>query len=97
MALRRVIIAGGGIVLFPQSASADVFHGIQKILAGIIRLPADTLVGTFTGPPVMGTISGIVSGTVQSVGLVGSGLVDLAASAVSLAKLAGPYVLPFLL
>ena len=96
MALRRVIIAVGGLVLFPQLASAEIFQGIQKILAGIIKLPANTLVGTLTGPPVIGTISGLLSGTIQSVGLIGSGLVDIAASAVSLAKLAGPYVLPFL-
>ena len=78
-------------------AEAAVFRGIAKIIGGVFQVPAAIFAGTFTGPPVVGTLLGAVNGAVGGVGMVASGLLDLASSAFSIAKTVGPYVLPFVL
>ena len=82
---------------FAPSAEAAIVRGIASILAGILQVPIRTLAGTFTGPPILGTVFGAANGLIQGVTMVASGTLDLAFSAVDLAKTYGPYVLPFLL
>ena len=76
-------------------AEAGLVSAVQKILTGVLQLPLSTLVGTFTGPPVLGTVMGAANGLVTGTGLVLNGAFDLAASGVALAKMVVPYVLPF--
>ncbi len=78
-------------------AEAAVFRGIAKILGGVFQVPASILSGTFTGPPIVGTVFGAVNGAVGGLGMVASGLLDLASSAFGIAKAVGPYVLPYVL
>ena len=87
----------GAIVVAAPPAEAAIFRGIQEIVAGVFQVPLSTLVGTFSGPPIVGTLFGAVSGLVQGVGLVAHGTLELAASGVSMAKAVAPYVLPFVL
>ena len=84
-------------LLAPAPAEAALFRGIQEVIMGVLQLPISTLVGTFSGPPVIGTLMGAVTGTVSGVGMVAHGAFELLASGVSLAKTVAPYVLPFLL
>ena len=81
----------------PAPAEAALFRGIQEVVMGILQLPISTLVGTFSGPPIIGTLMGAVTGAIGGVGLVAHGALELAASGIGLAKTAAPYVLPFLL
>ena len=83
-------------VLAPP-AHADVIRGLTKIIGGVLSVPLSVLSGTFSGPPVIGTLVGAVNGVVGGVGSVLSGVLDVASSAVSIAKTAAPYVLPFVL
>lgn len=104
MALRRLnrllIVAAGlataGLLAAP-TAEAAVVRGIQEILAGIFQVPLQTIVGTLSGPPVVGTLFGAVNGVVSGVGLVAHGALELAASGVAVAKTVAPFLLPFLL
>ena len=85
------------LLLCAPSAEANVIRGIGKILSGVLLVPLSTLAGTFSGPPLVGTIAGAFNGTVQGVGLVASGALELANSGVAVAKTVAPYLLPFLL
>ncbi|MBI2104414.1 MAG: hypothetical protein HYT90_02365 [Candidatus Omnitrophica bacterium] len=76
-------------------AEAGLISGIQKIVGGIFQLPLSTLVGTFTGPPLLGTAMGAVNGLVSGTGMVLGGALEVTGAGVSLAKMVAPYVLPF--
>ena len=98
MSRRAGVIALGllvALVALTPTAEAAVFRSIAKILGGVFQVPAAILTGTFTGPPVVGTAFGAVNGVIGGVGMVASGLLDLASSAFGIAKAVGPYVLPF--
>jgi len=80
-----------------QPAEASIIGGIQKVIAGVLQPPLSTLVGTFSGPPILGTLLGAVNGTFRGVGLVAGGALELAMGGVAVAKAAAPFFLPFLL
>ena len=63
---------------------------------GVLQLPLQLLAGTFSGPPVIGTAFGAVNGVVRGVGMVTHGALELASSALGIAKTAAPFLLPFL-
>ena len=81
----------------PRHAEAAIARGIQEVISGVFQVPMSILVGTFSGPPVIGTVFGAVKGLVNGVGMVSHGALELAASGVSIAKMVAPYLLPFLL
>jgi len=83
------------MLISPAPAEAGLISGIQKILAGILQPPLSTLVGTFTGPPVLGTVMGAANGLVNGTGMVLGGALEVVGAGVSLAKMVAPYVLPF--
>ena len=78
-------------------AHAGIISGVQKIVMGVLPIPVSTLMGTFSGPPILGTVMGALNGTISGVGLVLGGVFDIASGAIPLAKAAAPYVLPFVL
>lgn len=77
-------------------AEARLGRGLSKIIGGVFQLPLGILGGTLSGPPVIGTAFGAVQGALNTVGLLASGTLELAASSFSVAKAAAPLVLPFL-
>ena len=85
------------VACFAPQAEAGLVSGIRDVIAGVLEVPLSTLAGTVSGPPLIGTLFGAVSGVIHGVGLVTRGTLDLAVSGLSLAKAAAPYVLPFLL
>ena len=91
------LIAAVLVCSAPRSAEANLISGLTKIVSGAFQLPLSILVGTFTGPPVVGTLMGAVNGTIRTVALVAGGTLEVAADGVALAKRAAPFVLPFLL
>ena len=98
--MRKVLVAAALMaapLLVATPAEAALIRGIQEVIAGILQLPLSTISGTFSGPPVVGTLFGALSGAVQGVGLVAHGALELAASAVSVAKTVGPYLIPIFL
>ena len=85
-----------GTLLFASPAHANPIHGIGSMLFGVLQAPFSVLAGTFGGPPVIGTIAGAVSGTTRAVGLVANGALELAGDGVAVARMIGPFLLPFL-
>ena len=92
-----VLLVIGLCIASPRPAEANLISGLTKIVAGVFQLPVSILAGTFTGPPVIGTLMGAVNGTFRTVSFIAGGATELALDGVSLAKAAAPYVLPFLL
>ena len=86
-----------GFLLFAPPAQEDIIRGLQKIVSGVFQLPLSTLAGTFSGPPIVGTVVGALSGAFNGVGLVASGVLDLAASAVPIVKTVAPFLIPIFL
>jgi hypothetical protein len=77
-------------------AEANLIRGLGRLISGVLAIPISTVAGTFSGPPILGTALGAVNGVVRAVGMAAGGALDIAASGVSLAKMAGPVLLPFL-
>lgn len=80
-----------------QPAQANPISAISKVVAGILQVPVSIIVGTASGPPIVGTLMGAINGTFQGLGMVAGGVLELGMDGVALAKMAAPYVLPFLL
>ena len=97
--VRRALVAMaivGSSWLAAPPASADMVRGVTEILTGVFAVPYSAVVGTFSGPPVIGTALGALRGTVTGIGLVAHGALELANSAIGLGMKAAPFVLPFL-
>ena len=98
--MRRALVTAigllGAVLAWPSPAAADILRGLAELVGGVVEVPLATLVGTFNGPPVIGTAIGAISGVATGVGMVAHGAFELVASAVPLAKAAAPFVLPFL-
>lgn len=90
-------IVASMVLGFSPPADANLVRGVQEVIMGLLQVPLSTLAGTFSGPPVIGTIVGAATGLVSGVGLVTHGALELLASGVSIAKTVAPFVLPFLL
>ena len=101
MKLPRQLVVGlvlaGALGFAAPEAHAGIITGIQKIVMGVFSIPVQTLTGTFSGPPILGTVMGALNGAIGGVGLVLGGVIDIASGAIPLAKTAAPYVLPFVL
>ena len=99
--LRRHIATAAAVacclLFFAIPAEAEIVRGVVEIVSGVLTVPVSTLQGTFSGPPILGTVIGAVTGLVKGVGLVVHGAVDLAASAIAIGKAVGPYLIPVFL
>ena len=95
-ALSSAVVAGAVLVL-PLLAEAEIVRGVEEVVSGVLQVPFSIIAGTFSGPPILGTLFGAVRGLVGGTGLVAHGALELLSSAVSVAKTIGPYVLPFVL
>jgi hypothetical protein len=103
MALRRITAAAlalsvlAAASLWPAPAAhANVFGALADLFQGVIALPMNVLAGTFSGPPVIGTINGVLAGTVNTLSYTTRGLLGLAGAAIPAASALAPF-LPFVL
>ena len=85
------------LFLAAPPAHADIIRGVGKIISGVLAIPMSTLAGTFNGPPIIGTLAGVVNGAFNGVGSVLSGVLDVASSAIPLAKAVAPFLIPVFL
>ena len=85
------------LLLTTPPAHADIIRGVGKIISGVLAIPMSTLAGTFNGPPIIGTLAGAISGAFNGVGSVLSGVLDVASSAIPLAKAVAPFLIPVFL
>jgi hypothetical protein len=88
---------GAMLTVQAMPAEADIVRGLGKIISGVLIVPVAVLQGTVQGPPLFGTAIGAISGTIKGAGMLIGGVLDIASSALPLAKAAAPYLLPFVL
>lgn len=90
-----------GFVVAPPAPAAHafldtLFGGISDLVQGVFALPIQVLAGTLNGPPIIGTVGGVLSGTMQTVSLTLRGVFRLVTVALPIASKAAPF-LPFVL
>ena len=100
---RRRLTAGFvivGLLLFQPAVWADVagevVGGFTDLLTGIFAIPMGILQGTMSGPPIVGTVAGALTGTFHALSSTLGGVYRLIRAAVPVAGAAAPY-LPFVL
>ena len=55
-------------------------HGVGQVIAGVLfELPKTVLDATLTGPPVAGTLVGVLAGTARALQTTAAGVVEMAA------------------
>ena len=86
------LVVAAILFMAPPPAHANILRGLVEIVAGVLEIPRSALAGTFTGPPIIGTVAGLLTGAVHGVGLVASGAFDLVSSAVPLALKIAPFI-----
>ena len=99
---RAILVVGSVLAVTGPAARSDasiggMIKGLGDIVGGVLTIPVQTLQGTFTGPPIIGTVSGLLSGTFTGVGRTIGGTFQLLGSAADTAIKVAPMVLPFLL
>ncbi len=99
--MKRFFITGSValvLLLGPATpkAHAGFLDGVGDVVAGAFALPLDILSGTFSGPPVIGTVSGVLNGAMHTIGYTARGVFKLAGAAAPVAMSVAPFLPIFL-
>ena len=99
--MRRFATVGLWIAVLVCGLPAGVAHaslvgGVTDLVQGVFALPMGILGGTISGPPIIGTINGLLHGTFATVGYTARGLMQLTGAAIPAASTLAPF-LPFVL
>ena len=89
-------LMAGPPVQVVHADSNDLIGGIGDIVGGVFALPLGVLQGTMTGPPIIGTLGGILSGTFQALGMTTRGVFKVVGSAVPIVTTFAPFLPLFL-
>ena len=96
--LRLMLVALLCVALLPATAYAgNLAQGIVDVISGPFEIPKQIVIGTFTGPPILGTVAGLFTGAFSAVGTTLRGVGEIASGAISTGSALAPYVLPFIL
>lgn len=79
-----------------NTAEAGIMRGVGYVAAGLFEIPRSVIAGTFGGPPIIGTVFGLVSGVFRTVGFATRGAMEIVGSAVPLAMKLVPLIPVFL-
>ena len=72
-------LVGAALAAAEEPRDSSVLGGFGKVIGGLIyELPATTLDATLNGPPVAGTIVGLLAGTGRALQKVVGGIVEMA-------------------
>ena len=80
------------VLMRPLIAHADVVRGLMRVVSGVFELPKDVLVGTLGGPPIIGTVGGVVIGALRGTAMIVSGALEATLSAIPVAAKLAPYI-----
>ena len=97
--LRACVLAGLLALAIPAApcrADNGLVGGIVDLVSGVFAIPMGVLGGTFSGPPIIGTVGGALQGTLQAVSLAARGTLKLVGVAVPLAAKVVPLIPLFL-
>ena len=76
--------------------ATEVISAVGDVINGVVSIPVGAIAGTVSGPPVIGTVGGILLGTVNTLSCLTRGLLRLVGVAIPLAAQAAPYIPLFL-
>ena len=80
-----------------STASAnELFGGLADLVGGVLSIPYGIVAGTASGPPILGTLSGAMLGTLNAVSLGLRGSFRLIGVAIPVATSVAPYIPLFL-
>lgn len=90
-----------GLVLAPPAQPAHAFigsliAGVGDLIEGAFALPVHIISGTLSGPPLIGTLGGVMTGALQMVASTTRGAFRIATFALPAAWKVAPF-LPFVL
>lgn len=74
----------------------ELVGAVGDIVVGAMSIPTGILAGTLSGPPVIGTVSGALLGTLNALSLTTRGVLRLAGVAIPLAARLAPLLPVFL-
>ena len=86
MALRRLSLVLAAAVAWAPVAAADqapsdpnLMHGVGQVVNGVVfELPKTVIDATMTGPPIVGTVVGLLAGTAKALQVTVAGLIEVA-------------------
>jgi hypothetical protein len=65
-------------VAWAAERQPSVLHGVGQVLAGLlVEFPKTVLAATFDGPPVVGTLVGVLAGASRAVQVTVEGMVEI--------------------
>ena len=83
--LRRIVLVSAlllmssSVMAEQRNAEPSVMHGFGQVVGGVIlELPKTVVEATLTGPPVAGTIVGLLAGTARALQKTVGGVVEMA-------------------
>lgn len=101
--MRRGMVMVGLVAAFmmgppmPRAhADYDLVGAVGDVVTGVVALPMDVISGTLNGPPIIGTVGGVLRGALRTVGFTTRGLLRLAGIAVPVATSLAPFLPLFL-
>ncbi len=80
----------------PTASANGLVEGVADIFMGALALPMGILGGTLSGPPVLGTVQGVLSGAYNTIGYATRGTLRLAGVAIPTAAQLAPLIPLFL-
>lgn len=79
-----------------QETDNEVLGGIGDILGGALSLPMGALAGTLSGPPIIGTVNGVLFGALNTLSQTTRGILRLTGVAIPIAAKLAPFLPIFL-
>lgn len=67
------------------SAHAGILRGLLRVVGGVLELPRSVVAGTLRGPFIIGTLGGVVGGTLRGIGLITAGTIETGLSTAGMA------------
>jgi len=95
---RGLLVAGiaGLLAVGPAAPAAhadyDLVGAVGDVVVGALAIPVDTIAGTLTGPPILGTVGGLLHGVLRTIGMTSRGLLRIAGMAVPVATSLAPFL-----
>ena len=90
------LVSGPGAAPVHADDGGGLLSGVGDIISAALAIPVGILQGTLSGPPILGTVGGALSGTLNTVSLALRGILRLAGVAIPIAAKAAPFIPLFL-
>lgn len=91
-----LLVAGPPMASVSADDENDLIGGIGDIVGGALSIPMGVLAGTISGPPILGTVSGALAGTLNTLTQTTRGVLRLLGVAIPIVERLAPFLPIFL-